>query len=206
MSYINLAIDLPTVAILSVQIFAIMDPLAAVPALVEALSGFGDKEARTYINRASIVIFALLTIFSTIGGAVLHVLGLDISYLKIAAGVLLMAISIDTLITGHKPSRISVGEYIIVPIATPLIVGPGTMTLLIASSKVYGIANTLLASYIAFLATYIILLISNKIVKLLGNTFIHGLGRFMSIIIASFAVEMFVSGLRSIVSTLLLSG
>ncbi|MEM4909973.1 MAG: MarC family protein, partial [Ignisphaera sp.] len=66
--------------------------------------------------------------------------------------------------------------------------------------------NTLLASYIAFLATYIILLISNKIVKLLGNTFIHGLGRFMSIIIASFAVEMFVSGLRSIVSTLLLSG
>uniref|UniRef100_A0A7J3MY88 UPF0056 membrane protein n=1 Tax=Ignisphaera aggregans TaxID=334771 RepID=A0A7J3MY88_9CREN len=182
-----------------------MDPLAAVPALVEALSGFGDKEARTYINRASIVIFALLTIFSTIGGAVLHILGLDISYLKIAAGVLLMAISIDTLITGHKPSRISVGEYIIVPIATPLIVGPGTMTLLIASSKVYGIVNTLLASYIAFLATYIILLVSNKIVKLLGNTFIHGLGRFMSIIIASFAVEMFVSGLRNIVSTLLSS-
>lgn len=203
MSYTNPVIDLATVAVLSIQIFAIMDPLAAVPALVEALSGFSERDARVYINRASVVIFILLTVFSTAGGAILHLLGLDISYLRVAAGVLLMAISIDTLITGHKPSKISVGEYIIVPIATPLIVGPGTMTLLIASSKVYGVINTLIASYIAFLSTYLILLVSNRIVKLLGNTFIHGLGRFMSIIIASFAVEMFVAGLRDIIKILL---
>lgn len=199
MSYTNLNINLVTLATLAIQIFAIMDPLAAVPALVEALSGFSEKEAKMLINKASIVIFVLLTLFSTIGGLILYVLGLDISHLRIAAGAILMAISIDTLITGHKPSKINVGEYVIVPIATPLIVGPGTMTLLITSSKVYGVLNTLLASYIAFTFTYIILLVSNKIVRLLGNTFISGLGRFMSIIIASFAVDMFVTGLRDII-------
>lgn len=197
MSYI----DLTVVATLSIQIFAIMDPLAAVPALTQTLSGFNEKECKTLINKASLVIFILLTLFSTIGGYILVLLGIEIPSLRIAAGVILMAVSVDTLITGHKPSNISPGEYIIVPIATPLIVGPGTMTLLITSSKIYGILNTLIASYIAFIATYIILRISTKIMKLLGSTFIHGLGRFMSIIIAAFAVNMFILGIKEVLSS-----
>lgn len=195
-------VDPMIVATLAVQIFAVMDPLAAIPALVEALSGFSDIEAKVLINKASITIFILLTLFSTIGGTIFGILGIDIAYLRMAAGVILMAISIDTLITGHKPSKIDVGEYIIVPIATPLIVGPGTITLLITSSKIYGIPNTLIASYIAFIFTYITLTTSRKIIMLLGSTFIHGLGRFMSIIIASFAIEMLMTGIKEVIPML----
>jgi multiple antibiotic resistance protein len=195
-------IDFTAIATLSIQIFAIMDPLAAIPTLTQALSGFNEKDCRTLINRASIAIFLLLTLFSTIGSYILALLGIDIPSLRMAAGVVLMAVSIDTLITGHKPENINPGEYIIVPIATPLIVGPGTMTLLITSSKIYGVLNTLIASYIAFIATYIILRISMKILHLLGSTFIHGLGRFMSIIIAAFAVDMFISGVKEVISSI----
>ncbi|MEM2261014.1 MAG: MarC family protein, partial [Ignisphaera sp.] len=120
----------------------------------------------------------------------------------IAAGIILMATAIDTLITGHKPERIRVGEYVIVPIATPLIVGPGTMTLLITSSRLYGVLSTLMASYMAFVYTYVVLRFSRRIARLAGETFIHGLGRFMSIIIASFAVEMFIGGIEEFISTL----
>jgi len=195
-------IDFTAIATLSIQIFAIMDPLAAIPALTQALSGFNDKDCKILINKASIVIFILLTLFSTVGSYILVFLGIDIPSLRIAAGIILIAVSIDTLITGHKPENINPGEYIVVPIATPLIVGPGTMTLLITSSKVYGILNTLIASYIAFIATYIILRISMKIVRMLGLTFIHGLGRFMSIIIAAFAVDMFITGIREVIQLL----
>jgi multiple antibiotic resistance protein len=87
-----------------------------------------------------------------------------------------------------------------VPIATPLIVGPGTMTLLLTSAKVYGIINTLISSYIAFTLTYITIRNARIIVKLTGETFIHGLGRFMSIIIASFAIEMMASGINEYMS------
>ncbi|MEM1525993.1 MAG: MarC family protein [Ignisphaera sp.] len=189
-------IDFTVIATLSIQVFAIMDPLAAIPALAQTFSGYSEKNVRNLINRASLVIFLLLTFFSTVGGYFLAFLGIDIPSLRIAAGIVLMAVSIDTLITGHKPSSINPGEYVIVPIATPLIVGPGTMTLLITSSKVYGILNTLIASYIAFIFTYLVLSISNKILRVLGTTFIHGLGRFMSIVIAAFAVEMFIMGVK----------
>lgn len=193
-------IDITTIITLSVQIFAIMDPLAALPPLIEVIADLKPSDARRMINRAAIAIFILLTLFSIAGGIILYIFGLSISSLKIAAGIILMATAIDTLITGHKPEKINIGEYIIVPIATPLIVGPGTMTLLITASRLYGIINTLIAAYIAFIATYIILLISQNIVRLAGTTFVNGLGRFMSIIIASFAVEMFVSGIREILA------
>ncbi|MEM0152767.1 MAG: MarC family protein [Ignisphaera sp.] len=195
-------IDLRITIWLSIQLFAIMDPLAAVPALLDIVSSLDGREATRLINKASIAIFLLLTIFTTIGGYILVAFGISISSLKIAAGIILMATAIDTLITGHKPERIRVGEYVIVPIATPLIVGPGTMTLLITSSRLYGVLSTLMASYMAFVYTYVVLRFSRRIARLAGETFIHGLGRFMSIIIASFAVEMFIGGIEEFISTL----
>ena len=193
-------IDVTAIATLSIQIFAIMDPLTALPALLDVIADLKPSEVKRLTNLVALVIFGLLTLFSIAGGTILYMFGISLSSLKIAAGVILMATAIDTLITGHKPEKINVGEYVIVPIATPLIVGPGTMTLLITASRLYGIANTLIAAYIAFIATYIILRTSRNIVRLTGTTFIHGLGRFMSIIIASFAIEMLISGIRDVLA------
>jgi len=184
---------------LSVQIFAIMDPLAALPTLMTVIEPLSGDEVRRIVNRASIAVLLLLVIFSVAGGLILQAFGISLTSLRIAAGVILTAIAVDTLITGHKPEKIEAGEYVIVPIATPLIVGPGTMTLLIASSRVYGIPSTLIAALIAFIPTYLLLRFSQAIVRVVGKTFIHGLGRFMSIIIASFAAEMFIEGVRGLI-------
>lgn len=184
---------------LSAQIFAIMDPLAALPTLMTSIEPLSRDEAKRTVNRASLAILLLLVVFSTAGGVILQAFGISLTSLRIAAGVILTAIAVDTLITGHKPEKIEVGEYVIVPIATPLIVGPGTMTLLITSSRIYGVPITLIAALLAFIPTYLLLRFSQTIIRVLGKTFIHGLGRFMSIIIASFAAEMLIDGIRSII-------
>jgi multiple antibiotic resistance protein len=195
-------IDPGTIGILALQIFAIMDPLAAVPTLLNVISLLPETEGRKLVDKAALAIFILLTIFTIAGGYILMFFGISISSLKMAAGAILMATAIDTLITGHKPEKIEVGTYIIVPIATPLIVGPGTMTLLITSARVYGILNTLTAAYIAFAFTYIVLRTARGLARVVGETFIHGLGRFMSIIIASFAIEMMTSGISEYIESL----
>lgn len=190
--------DVLTVVALAAQLFAIMDPPGALPALLNALEGLGEREARSVINKAALAILLLLTVFTVGGGFILHWLGIDVATLKVAAGVILMATALDTLIAGHRPEKIDVGTYVLVPIATPLIVGPGTITLLITSSRLYGIISTLIAAYVAFAATYLVLAMSRRIIRLLGRTFVHGLGRFMSLIIASFAVKMFVEGVKEL--------
>lgn len=195
-----LNIDPSIIAPLSIQLFAIMDPLAAIPTLLSVISNVPEKEVNKLINKAALAIFALINAFTMAGWYILSLFGISMPAFKVAAGIILMAIALDTLITGHKPEKLDIGEYIIVPIATPLIVGPGTMTLLLTSAKVYGIINTLIASYIAFILTYITIRNARIIVKFTGETFIHGLGRFMSIIIASFAIEMMVSGINEYMS------
>jgi multiple antibiotic resistance protein len=196
------AIEPSTILLLAVQIFAIMDPLAAIPTLLDVISSLSEAEIKRCVNRAALAIFILLNIFTAAGGYILVLFGISMSSFKMAAGAILMATAIDTLITGHKPAKIEVGTYIIVPIATPLIVGPGTMTLLITSARLYGILNTLIAAYIAFAFTYLVLRTARGFARLAGETFIHGLGRFMSIIIASFAIEMITSGVREYIESL----
>jgi len=184
---------------LSLQIFAIMDPLAALPTLMTVVEPLERGVVKKLINRASLAILILLLVFSIAGGLILQAFGISLTSLRVAAGVILMAIAIDMLITGHKPESIEAGEYIIVPIATPLIVGPGTMTLLITSSRVYGIPHTVAAALVAFIPTYLILKFSQTIMRVLGKTVVHGLGRFMSIIIASFAAQMLIEGVMSVI-------
>ncbi len=187
---------------LVVQLYAIMDPIAALPQLLRVAESLNPSDVKALINKVSLTVLVLLTVFTLGGNYILMVFGISITSLKVAGGVILMAVALDTLITGHKPSKIEIGEYAVVPLATPLIVGPGTMTLLIMSTGIYGLLNTLVAAYIAFIGIYITLRFSSQIVRLLGPTFVNGLGRFMSLIIASFAAEMLLKGVKEFVEAI----
>lgn len=194
MNLIN--IDVTVLVGLAIQLYAIMDPIAALPQLMNVIEALNPSDARTLINRVTLAVALLLTVFTIGGNYILMLFGISITSLRVAGGVILMAVALDTLITGHKPSKIELGEYAVVPLATPLIVGPGTMTLLIVSTGVYGVITTLTAAYIAFIFVYLTLRLAPHIVKLTGPTFVNGLGRFMSLIIASFAVEMLFKGVK----------
>jgi multiple antibiotic resistance protein len=64
---------------LALQIFAIMDPLAAVPALLDVVSGLSETERRRLVNRAAVAVFVLLTIFTVAGGYILMMFGISIA-------------------------------------------------------------------------------------------------------------------------------
>jgi len=189
---------------IAISIFAIMDPPAAIPTLISyigVLSG-SEKDVKKIVNKivnkAIIVVFILLTIFSLAGEYILKFFNIDLASLRIAGGVLLMAVAIDMLITGHKPENVSSGDFAVVPIATPLIVGPGTMSTLIVYSRIYGSLTTLLGAYIALSISYPLLRYSYDLFKYLGTSTLQGLGKFMSLIIASIAVSLIFSGLRDL--------
>lgn len=189
-------VDVATLMGLAIQLYAIMDPIAALPQLLNAIEALNPADARTLVNRVALAVALLLAVFTLGGNYILTFFGISITSLRVAGGIILMAVALDTLITGHKPSKVELGEYAVVPLATPLIVGPGTMTLLIVSAGIYGIVTTLTAAYMAFAFVYLTIRLAPTIVRLAGPTFVNGLGRFMSLIIASFAVEMLFKGVK----------
>ncbi|AHC51805.1 antibiotic resistance protein MarC [Sulfolobus acidocaldarius SUSAZ] len=197
----NLAI---TIATIVVKLFAIIDPFSVLPFLLaiyeEANRDSQERVSWNYmINKITIAILILLTLFSLIGRPLLDFLGLSAQALQIAGGVLLVYLGIDTM-GGFQQLRFirSLREAIVTPIATPLLVGPGTMTALISLSVDYNPLELVISSGIVTLLVYLSLLSGPYLVKILGQTGTVAAGRFTAIIIAAFGVQLILSGISQL--------
>lgn len=197
--------DLSQTLVIAIKLFAIMDPFTIIPyllALYEEASRSGENKIpwRALANKVEIAVVILLIFFSLIGRPFLDFLGLSPQALEIGGGIILVYLGIDT-VGGFQQLRFlgrNLSEAVVTPIATPLIVGPGTMTALITLSVNYGILQLLIGSMIAAILTYITLLSGPLLVKILGRTGTVAAGRFTAIIIAAFGVQLILQGISQI--------
>lgn len=197
--------DLSQTLVIAIKLFAIMDPFSIIPyllALYEESSQSPDSKVTwtSLVNKVGIAVVVLLVFFSVIGRAFLDFLGLSPAALEIGGGIVLIYLGIDTM-GGFQQLRFlgrNLVEAVVTPIATPLIVGPGTMTALISLSVSYGIPSLLIGSLISALITYIVLRVGPLLVKILGRTGTVAAGRFTAIIIAAFGVQLILEGISQI--------
>lgn len=179
------------------QLYAIMNPIGKL-AIVSPLAVERPAYVRRITTTVIMAVYVLASLFAVAGGFILSAFGVSIDSFRIAGGIVLMAISIMTLVSGSYVGRIEITEeQAVVPLATPLIVGPGTITALIVISSVHGPVTALLAALAASTAVAATLLVGIRVVRYVGATPLRLLGRFMSLIIASVATEMILTGVRN---------
>ena len=184
------------------QIYAIQNPIGKL-GIVGEMAMDRPQEFRKAIRSMAITVIVLSTMFSLVGGPLLSALNVDMVGFKIAGGIIILSTSVTTLIHG---STTTLGgkleEAAVVPLATPLIVGPGTMTTLILYSTIYGPTATLIASLTASALSVATLYLGARLVKLFGPVPARALGRFMALIIATTGTELVLSGLSQYVERL----
>ncbi|MFP3348640.1 MAG: MarC family protein [Thermoproteus sp.] len=184
------------------QIYAIQNPIGKL-GIVGEMAMDRPQEFRKAIKSMAITVIVLSTMFSLVGGPLLSALNVDMVGFKIAGGIIILSTSVTTLIHG---STTTLGgkleEAAVVPLATPLIVGPGTMTTLILYSTIYGPTATLIASLTASALSVATLYLGARLVKLFGPVPAKALGRFMALIIATTGTELVLSGLSQYVERL----
>jgi len=133
---------------------------------------------------------------------ILEVFNISIASLRVSGGVILMVLVVEMLSEEVRTKKLYSGDIAVVPIATPLIIGPGTITtiLLLTSSQPGNMVNLVLvlaaAIFAACITSFGILAFSNILVKYLKTSIVRALGRFMALIIVGVAVEMIVKGVR----------
>lgn len=199
-----------------VALFAIMNPIGAVPTLVALTQGYSQDEIGRVIRRSVMVAAGMLFGFMFVGVYIFLVLGIDISDFKVAGGVLLFKVAFDMLqgrtsntkLTQQEEQETLEREAIgIVPIGTPLLAGPGTITTGIIYFNAPGatVVERLLvvvAGIIVILLAYFILRFSVPLFNRLGRTGSLLISRIMGLLLASIAIEFITSGLYSIISSL----
>ncbi len=201
--------DLQILIVSTMQIFAILNPVSVVPTFLSLTEGREDRDVRRIVKVVSIVIFLMMVLFSALGKVILIILGVTVKGLKIGGGILLLVLAVDMLQGMPRTKEVEEEELAVVPLATPLLMGPGTMaTILVLSTEYtskYGFiaANSILlaSAIIVTAATYLILMHSSRLRSILGVNGLRGLARFMAIIVAAAAADMLTSGVADWISS-----
>lgn len=181
-------------------LFIIVDPLGNIPIFMNLTEKMTKNKQRKTFNTAIITCIFLLLIFAFIGQEIFSLFGVSIYSFEVAGGILLLIIAIRLLITGKiidiDESPESIGA---VPIAMPLLVGPGAITTIIFNLQQYSLLITSLAIIITFAITWIILRFANKVYYFLGKSGSLVIARVNALFIAAISIQYILVGITEFI-------
>lgn len=196
-----------------VTLFVTIDPIGLAPIFVIVTAGMAAAERRQTAIRATAVAAAILIAFALFGGRLLEVLGISLSAFRIAGGILLFWTAFEMVFEKRPQRRSSTAEQAnaedlnhiaVVPLAIPLISGPGSIsaTILLASRAEDMVALVGLIAIIVGLigACLAIFLAAGPLDRFLGTTGRAVTSRLLGVILAAFAVQFVADGITAILA------
>ena len=193
------------------SLFSIVNPFSAIPTFVSLTGEVPVPERRRMIGQTSLAVFLILSLSYLTGEGLLRFFSISVSSLRVAGGLVILSMAWSMLhakISGTKQTEEEVQEgaerpaIAIVPLAMPLLAGPGSISLMIiAAGRSSGLQSHLfaiLATLLLATSVWVILQAAGPIASRLGKTGMNIATRFMGLILAATAIEFITSGLRVI--------
>ena len=181
-----------------IPLFIVIDAIGNLPFVITASEGMSRPERRKMINIIVLTAAIVGLIFLFLGQFILNVMDISFGSFAIAGGLILLALSIRYMITGHMvESENEVKHEMVgaVPIGTPLTVGPATITTLLLLVKEYPLYWVLISFALNLFIVWIVCMLGNWIAGFLGQGGIKAVSRVFSLLLAAIAVSMVFKGL-----------
>jgi multiple antibiotic resistance protein len=192
-------------------VFFVVDPVGLIPIFLAITKGDDEDKMRRTSARACITACCVLIAFALGGNVVFQMLGITLGAFRVAGGLLLLLTALDMLRarpagTRTSPSEESEGEtkedVAIVPLAVPLLAGPGAIaTVMVFAARGHGFApllEVLAAVGLTLLGSYWVLRAAPRLQKLLGRSGIAILERVMGLLLTAVAVQFVADGTRAL--------
>jgi multiple antibiotic resistance protein len=191
-------------------VFFVVDPLSAVPFFLAMTRRQSAEVRRVTALRASVTAALVLSTFALAGAWIFKLLGIGLPAFKVAGGIVLLLLALDMLRTQPSKARITEGEVTagadkediaIVPLAMPLLAGPGSIaTAIVLMARARGgpwwhALPVLGAIAATCFATYLILASATRTEKVLGPTGLAILERAAGLLLVAIAVQFMMDGL-----------
>jgi len=184
----------------TVALFVIIDPIGSVPVFI-ALTQKMEKVERASVTKTAIATAAgLLFVFAVAGTQLLSVFDITVASFMVAGGILLFIVAIELLTHGEWRfgSAGTQGESGVVPLAFPLLAGPGAITAVIISFQSSGLAVTAASILIVIGITYVVFRYVDRIYRVLGRRGSIIVTRIFAVLIAAIAVQFVVDGAQEL--------
>lgn len=177
--------------------FAIIDITGSIPIFVS----MRDKGARIKPLQATSIALLLFIGFYFLGDALLRLFGIDMPSFAVAGSVVLFILALEMILGRDiiKNEPTSSGASI-VPIAFPLIAGPGAITAFISLHAEYATLNIMLGLLLNIIIDYFVLHYLDKITHWLGSDIIYVLRKFFGVILLAMSVKLLAGNLPLVLS------
>ncbi|WP_009962717.1 MarC family protein [Verrucomicrobium spinosum] len=183
-----------------VLLLIVLDPLGNVPVFSSLLRQVEPARRKRVILRECGIALVVLFLFLAFGGGFLKLVGLSQSSLGIAGSIILFMIALRMVFESTEKvfGGLPQGEPFIVPMAIPMLAGPSALATVILFTTREGISTlgAVGAISIAMGVTCIVLLLGERIIRLVGERGLAAMERLMGLLLTAIAVEMFLRGVK----------
>lgn len=194
----------------------LINPFGALTLFLDSTHGYSLNNRRKVARIACLTIFITISFFTLAGETLLKALGISIGSFQLAGGILVFLIALNMMNGEGNPVKPDQENFdvdhlhgapptmaaAVVPIAIPMMIGPGGIsTVIIYSSQVTGILQVsaiLIAGLFISLFCYVALMAAGRISRLLGDTGLNIMSRIMGMLLAAVSIEIIVNGLRTL--------
>jgi multiple antibiotic resistance protein len=193
-----------------VTLTAVLDPFLAIPIFVGVTAARDEAATRRLANVVTVTVFLVLAGAALFGESLLKALGASLPAFRVGGGLVLLLMALAMLNakvgemrqTRAEAAELESGEVSgVVPLAVPLLAGPGAISTTIIAAQSGGVAHLLaLLVCIALVAAllWVMLRISHAVGERMGTTGLNIATRLLGLILAAIAIETMADGLKQL--------
>jgi len=186
-----------------IALFFIIDPIGLIPLEISLLSDIQPKRRMIIIIRECFIALAIMLMFIFFGKEILAYLHISTASAQVAGGVIIFLMALKMVFPPDSVSmEVEKKEPMIVPIATPLIAGPGLLsTIMLYSHRQGGSWSVLISVIIAWFLASLVILSSQFIGRALGKNAIEAIERLFGLILTIMSINMMADGVFEIIKS-----
>jgi multiple antibiotic resistance protein len=193
-----------------VTLTAVLDPFLAIPIFIGVTASRDEAGRLRLIQVVTLTVFLVLAGAAIFGERMLNMLGASLPAFQVGGGLVLLLMALAMLNakvgemrqTREEAEELESGEVSgVVPLAVPLLAGPGAISTTIIAAQRGGVAHTMALIICIALVTVMVLVmlrIAHLVGARLGMTGLNIATRILGLILAAIAIETMADGLKGL--------
>ncbi|MDD5701899.1 MAG: MarC family protein [Dehalococcoidales bacterium] len=178
-----------------VPLFIVIDAVGNLPFVISLSDVMSPRERTRMIRNAVITATVLGFFFLFLGQLVLNLMGISVGSFAIGGGIILLVLSVNYMMGGQSIDMVKEEMVAVVPIGTPLTMGPAAITTLLLLVTQFPVYYVVISFILNLLIVYVIFISSNYIIRFLGKGGVKAISKISSLLLAAIAVNMIIRGL-----------
>lgn len=183
-----------------IKLFFVLTPFFGLTMFLALTEEYDEQRRKRLAVTVSAAVAVICVILLFAGQQIFLIFGITLDAFRVGSGVLLLLSAIGLVHGKPAAAAPSSGDFVVVPLAIPIIVGPTTMgTLLVLGAELTSLSSKALgcgALLTAVLSFGLVLRAASLIQRILGTRGIAILSRLTGLILSALAAQIIMTGIQ----------